>query len=57
MGTHGALQFYVKSNFNKFKYAKNVIFGKFRDSELWILVNLGLDESCSNLPKIRIQNL
>ena len=32
----------------KLKLSKNVIFGNFWDSEIWILVNLGL-ESCSNL--------
>ena len=42
------LRIYVKSNFGKFKRSKNVIFGSFRDSEIWILLNLGL-ESCSNL--------
>ena len=36
--------------FGKFKQSGNVIFVNFRDSELWILVNLGL-ESCSNLLK------
>ena len=44
------LRFYVKSNFGEFKQSKNDIFGNCRDSELWILVNLGL-ESCSNLLK------
>ena len=48
------LRFYVKSNFGKFKQSKNVIFGIFRDSELWILVNLGL-ESCSNLLKSKLR--
>ena len=33
---------------------QNVFFDNFRDSELWILVNFGL-ESCSNLLKIKIQ--
>ena len=42
------IRFYVKSNFGEFKSSKNVIFGNFRDSELWILENLGL-ESCWNL--------
>ena len=32
----------------------NVIFGNFRDSELWIWVNLGL-ESCSNLLKSKFR--
>ena len=50
------LRFCVKSHFGKFQRSKNVIFGNFRDAELWILVNLGL-ESCSNLLKIKIQNL
>ena len=40
----------VKSNFGQFKRSKNVIFGNFRDLELWNLVNLWL-ESCSNLLK------
>ena len=50
-----ALRFYIKSNFGEIKWSKNVIFGNFRDSELWILVNLAL-EKCSNLLKIKIQN-
>ena len=50
------LRFYMISNFGEFKWSKNVIYGNFRDAELWILVNLGL-ESCSNLQKIKIQNL
>ena len=33
---------------------KNVIFGNFRDSEFWILVNLGL-ESCPNLLKSKFR--
>ena len=41
------LRFYLKSNFGVFKRSKNVIFGNFRGSELWILVNFGL-EICSN---------
>ena len=48
-----SLRFYVKLNFGKFKLSKNVIFDNFRDSEPWILVNLG-HESCSNLLKIKI---
>ena len=48
------LRFYVKSNFGAFKRSKNVIFGNFWDSELWILVNLGL-ESCSNLLKSKFR--
>ena len=44
----------MKSNFCEFKLSKDVIFGNFRDSELWILSNLGL-ESHSNLLKIKIQ--
>ena len=47
------LRFHVKSNLGEFKRSKNVIFANFRDSELSILVNLGL-ESCSNLLKIKI---
>ena len=45
------LRFCVKSYFGEFKRSKNVIYGNFRDAELWILVNLGL-ESCSDLLKI-----
>ena len=48
------LRFYVKSNFGKFKRSKNVIFGNSRPSELWNLVNLGL-ESCSNLLKSKFR--
>ena len=48
------LSFYVKSNLGKFKPSKNVIFGSFRDSELWHLVNLGL-ESCSNSLKSKFR--
>ena len=40
----------MKSNFCKFQKSKNVTFGNFRDSELWILVIFGL-KSCSNLLK------
>ena len=35
------LRFYVKSNFSEFKPSKNVIFGNFRDSELWIFDKFG----------------
>ena len=35
------LQFYVKSNFGQFKQSKNVIFGNFRDSVLWIFGKFG----------------
>ena len=48
------LRFYVKSNFGEFKRSKNVIFGNFRGSEFWFLVNLGL-ESCSNLLKSKFR--
>ena len=44
------LRFYVKSNFSELELSKNVIFGNFWDTSIWILVNLGL-ESCSNLLK------
>ena len=44
------LHFYVESNFGEFEQSKNAIFGNFRDSRLWILVNLGL-ESWFNLLK------
>ena len=47
------LRFYVKSNFSEFKWSKNVVFGNFRDSKLWIWVNLGL-KNYSNLLKIKI---
>ena len=50
------LRFYVKSHFGEFKRSKNVIFGNFRVSELWNLVNLEL-KNCSNLLKITIQSL
>ena len=50
------IRFCVKSHFGKFKRSNNVIYGNFRDAELWILVDLGL-ESCSDLLKIKIQNL
>ena len=49
-----SLQFYVKYSFGEFKRSKNVIFGNFGDSELLILVNLGL-ESCSNLLKSKFR--
>ena len=47
--------FYVKSNFGEFKWSKNVLFDHFRPSELWNLVNLGL-ESCSNLLKSKLKS-
>ena len=47
-------RFYVKSNFDEFKRSKNVIFGNFRNCELWILVNFLL-ESCSNLLKVKFR--
>ena len=50
------LRFCVKSHLGEFKQTKNVICGNFRDAKLWVLVNLGL-ERCSNLLKIKIQNL
>ena len=46
----------VKSNFGKFRRSKNNIFGNFRDSELWNLVNFGL-ENCSNLLKSKFRTL
>ena len=48
------LRFCVKSHFGEFKRSKNVIYGNFRDAELWLLVNLGL-ESCSNLLKSKLR--
>ena len=48
------LRFWVKSNFGEFKRSKNVIFGNFGDFELWILVNLGL-ENCYNLLKYKFR--
>ena len=50
------LRFCMKSQISIFKWSKNVISGNFRDAELWILVNLGL-ESWSDLLKIKIQHL
>ena len=35
------LRFYMKSNFGAFKRSKNVIFGNFRDSELWSFGKFG----------------
>ena len=49
-----SLWFYVKSNFSEFKRSKNDVFGNFRDSKLWIWVNLGL-ESCSNVLKSKLR--
>ena len=46
----------MKSNFGEFILSINAIFGNFRDAELWILVDLGL-ESCSNLPKSKFRAL
>ena len=34
------LRFCVKSHFGEFKWSKNVVFGNFRGSEFWFLVNL-----------------
>ena len=48
------LGFYVKSNFAELKRSINVIFGNFKDSELWILINFGI-ESFSNLLKIKLR--
>ena len=48
------LIFYEKSNFGELKRSINVIFGNFRDSRLWTLVNLGL-KSCSNLLKSKFR--
>ena len=48
------LQFYVKSNFGEFKHSKNVNFVNSKDSELWILVNIG-HESCSNFLKSKFR--
>ena len=50
------LWFYVKSHNGKFKRSKNVIDSNFRNAELLILVNLGL-ESCSNVLNRKIRNL
>ena len=54
-------QFYSHSDFawnqiGKFKGSKNFIFGNFRDSKPWKLVNSGV-ESCSKLPKITFLEL
>ena len=43
-----------KSNFGEFKRSKNVIFGNFRDTELWFFVNFGL-ESCWNWVKSKFR--
>ena len=48
------LRFCVKSNIGEFKQSKNVIFGTFRASEFWFLVNLAL-ESCSKLLKSKLR--
>ena len=50
------LRFYVKSNFGEFKRSKNVIFGNFRGSEFWFLVNLS-NFQVPNLPKFKVQSL
>ena len=42
-----ATQILHEIKFGEFRQSKNVIFGNFRDSKLWILVFLEL-ESCSN---------
>ena len=44
------LRFHVKWHFGKFKQSKNVIYDNFRNAELQILVNLGL-ESCFRFTK------
>ena len=48
------LWFHVKSYFGEFSRAKNVIFGNFRNSKFWVLVNIGL-ESCSNWLKSKFR--
>ena len=47
-------RFYVKSKLGEFKQSKNVIFGNFGHSDLWILINLG-PESCANLLKTKFR--
>ena len=49
------LQFYVKSNFSELKRSKNVVFGNFRSSEFWFLVNLS-NFQVPNLPKFKVQS-
>ena len=44
----------MKLHFGEFKQSKNVIFGNFRDCELGIVVDLGL-ESGSNLLKSKFR--
>ena len=46
------LRFCVKSNFGAFNRSINVIFGNFRGSEFWFLVNLS-NFQVLNLPKIQ----
>ena len=50
------LQFCVKSNFEKFKRTKNIIFGNFIGSEFWLLVNLS-NFQVQNLPKFKVLSL
>ena len=50
------LRFYVKSNFVEFKQSKNVVFGNFRGSGFWFLVNLSKFQ-VPNLPKFNVQRL
>ena len=54
MVNYTATQILREVTFCELKRSKSVVFGNFRDSELWICVNLGL-ESCSNLLKSKFR--
>ena len=49
-------RFYVRSNFAEFKRSKNVVFGNFRGSEFWFLVNLS-NFQVPNLPKFNVSKI
>ena len=51
-----SLRFYMKSNFGEFKLSNNAIFGNFRASEFWFLVNLS-NFQVPNLPKFKVLSL
>ena len=50
------LRLYMKSNFGEFKRSKNVIFGNFRDSEIWSFGKFGTLKLLK-LSKTKIQKL
>ena len=50
------LRFCVKSHFGEFKHSKNVTYGNFRDSELWIYAKFGTWK-LPKVTKIKIHNL